>query len=259
MLGVPIGDPYSDGLNDLDDIPPHYLKEIEHFFQVYKDLEGTRTVTRGFEGAAARASQAIAEAMNTYRRSSATERGSAGPAAIERHRRGWLGACPFAVAVSIAFFGSRLYPARRSSDSARAWRCSISTAACITRFAHSQRRTVTGSVSSPLTCERRVPSYPPLTLLLRLPLGRFLTRSRPESMPSSPWASCYLARIRSRPRAATRQRPRSCCSPRPCCDSARPLESGARASCRRAGARELSPLFKARQAPGWPPRGSRRC
>ena len=51
VLAVPTGDPYSDGLNDLGDIPPHYLKEIEHFFQVYKDLEGTRTETRGFEGA----------------------------------------------------------------------------------------------------------------------------------------------------------------------------------------------------------------
>ena len=62
---MPMGDPYSDGLNDLGDIPPHYLKEIEHFFQVYKDLEGTRTVTRGFEGAAA-AREAIVQAMGMY-------------------------------------------------------------------------------------------------------------------------------------------------------------------------------------------------
>jgi inorganic pyrophosphatase len=48
-------------------VPPHYLKEIEHFFQVYKDLEGTRTETRGFEGAAA-ARAAITEAMAAYRR-----------------------------------------------------------------------------------------------------------------------------------------------------------------------------------------------
>ena len=53
VLAVPFGDPYSEGLSDLGDIPRHYLKEIEHFFQVYKDLEGTRTETRGFEGAAA--------------------------------------------------------------------------------------------------------------------------------------------------------------------------------------------------------------
>ena len=65
VLAVPIRDPYSDGIKDLGDIPPHYLKEIEHFFQVYKDLEGTRTETRGFEGAdAARA--AIRDAMEAY-------------------------------------------------------------------------------------------------------------------------------------------------------------------------------------------------
>ena len=67
MLAVPTGDPYSDGINELGDVPPHYLKEIEHFFQVYKDLEGTRTVTRGFEGAAA-ARSAIADAMGAYQR-----------------------------------------------------------------------------------------------------------------------------------------------------------------------------------------------
>jgi len=67
VLAVPLGDPYSDGLNELEDIPPHYLKEIEHFFQVYKDLEGTRVITRGFEGAEA-AREAIAGAMEAYRK-----------------------------------------------------------------------------------------------------------------------------------------------------------------------------------------------
>ena len=67
VLGVPVSDPYSVGLNDLGDIPQHYLREIEHFFQVYKDLEGTRTVTRGFEGADA-AKRAIVEAMEAYGR-----------------------------------------------------------------------------------------------------------------------------------------------------------------------------------------------
>ena len=65
VLAVPVGDPYSDGLNELEDVPPHALKEIEHFFQVYKDLEGTRVETRGFEGATA-AKAAIREAMGLY-------------------------------------------------------------------------------------------------------------------------------------------------------------------------------------------------
>jgi inorganic pyrophosphatase len=71
VLAVPVGDPYSDGLNDLDDIQPHYLREIEHFFQVYKDLEGTRTVTRGFEGAGA-ARDAIQRSIELYEEKFAT-------------------------------------------------------------------------------------------------------------------------------------------------------------------------------------------
>jgi len=67
VLAVPLRDPYSDGLNDIGDVPPHHLKEIEHFFQVYKSLEGTRIETRGFEGAAA-ARAAIVKAMQAYER-----------------------------------------------------------------------------------------------------------------------------------------------------------------------------------------------
>jgi inorganic pyrophosphatase len=73
VLAVPLGDPYSDGLNDLDDIPQHHLREIEHFFQVYKDLEGTRTESRGFEDARA-ARAAIERAMSAYARSRTGER-----------------------------------------------------------------------------------------------------------------------------------------------------------------------------------------
>ena len=67
VLAVPVSDPYSDGVNGLDDIPQHMLKEIEHFFQVYKDLEGVATRTRGFEGAK-EAGEAITEAMALYKK-----------------------------------------------------------------------------------------------------------------------------------------------------------------------------------------------
>jgi inorganic pyrophosphatase len=71
VLAVPMRDPYSEGLDDLSDVPQHYLKEIElkeieHFFRVYKDLEGTRIETRGFEGAGP-ARKAITDAMELYR------------------------------------------------------------------------------------------------------------------------------------------------------------------------------------------------
>ncbi len=65
VLAVPVSDPYSEGINELADIPQHSLKEIEHFFQVYKDLEGVTTRTRGFEGAS-EARAAITEAIANY-------------------------------------------------------------------------------------------------------------------------------------------------------------------------------------------------
>jgi inorganic pyrophosphatase len=67
ILAVPLNDPYSEGIDDIADLQPHILKEIEHFFQVYKDLEGTSTETRGFEGAAA-AQAEIVRAMEAYRK-----------------------------------------------------------------------------------------------------------------------------------------------------------------------------------------------
>jgi len=65
VLAVPLGDPYASGINDLQDIPQHQLKEIEHFFRVYKDLEGGSIETRGFEGATA-ARSAIERAVDLY-------------------------------------------------------------------------------------------------------------------------------------------------------------------------------------------------
>jgi inorganic pyrophosphatase len=50
---------------DLHDIRPHALREIEHFFQVYKDLEGTRTESRGFKDRTA-AAVLIRQAMAAY-------------------------------------------------------------------------------------------------------------------------------------------------------------------------------------------------
>ena len=67
VLAVPVSDPFAEDIHGLDDIPQHSLKEIEHFFQVYKDLEGVTTRTRGFEGAA-EAREAITSAMALYKK-----------------------------------------------------------------------------------------------------------------------------------------------------------------------------------------------
>ncbi|MFD0867747.1 MULTISPECIES: inorganic diphosphatase [Paenibacillus] len=52
LLGVPVNDPRYDGVNSLEDIPQHKLKEIAHFFEVYKDLENKKTVIEGWKDAA---------------------------------------------------------------------------------------------------------------------------------------------------------------------------------------------------------------
>lgn len=53
IICVPTGDPLQRELNDLKDINAHLLKEIEHFFKVYKDLENKAVTTNGFGDKAA--------------------------------------------------------------------------------------------------------------------------------------------------------------------------------------------------------------
>lgn len=49
VLTVPIGDPHWNQLERLADVPRHLLREIEHFFTVYKDLEGKLVTIKGWE------------------------------------------------------------------------------------------------------------------------------------------------------------------------------------------------------------------
>jgi inorganic pyrophosphatase len=49
LLCVPASDPRSNHLNELTDVPLHVLREIAHFFDIYKDLEpGKETQTGGW-------------------------------------------------------------------------------------------------------------------------------------------------------------------------------------------------------------------
>jgi inorganic pyrophosphatase len=48
-------------VHDIHDLQPEYRDEIEHFFQVYKDLERKKTTTRGF-GNRAEALEIVGEA-----------------------------------------------------------------------------------------------------------------------------------------------------------------------------------------------------
>jgi inorganic pyrophosphatase len=65
LLGVPIKDPRFDHVRDLSDVPPHVLREIEHFFETYKDLEGKSVTVMGWQDAA-KAAEVLAKARAAY-------------------------------------------------------------------------------------------------------------------------------------------------------------------------------------------------
>ena len=57
VLGVPDTDPLFGHIRDVGDVPHHFLREVEHFFATYKQLEGVEIETHGWAPAA----DAIAE------------------------------------------------------------------------------------------------------------------------------------------------------------------------------------------------------
>ena len=65
VLAVPATDPLFNGYLDLGNVPPHFLKEVAHFFEVYKDLEGMRAKPVGWEDATA-AKQEIVRSVQLY-------------------------------------------------------------------------------------------------------------------------------------------------------------------------------------------------
>lgn len=48
ILAVPTQDPRYQEINDISQVSPHFLKEIVHFFQDYKKLEGKETEVLGW-------------------------------------------------------------------------------------------------------------------------------------------------------------------------------------------------------------------
>jgi inorganic pyrophosphatase len=50
ILGVPNRDPRYDAIASVDDVASHSKREIEHFFDIYKELEGKSTRIEGWRG-----------------------------------------------------------------------------------------------------------------------------------------------------------------------------------------------------------------
>jgi len=66
IIAVPKDDPRWEGVKDISDINPHTLKEVEHFFSTYKNLQNKEVKVSGFEGAEA-AKEAILKAQKMYK------------------------------------------------------------------------------------------------------------------------------------------------------------------------------------------------
>ncbi len=74
IICVPVSDPFWNTKKDISDLNPHRLKEIEHFFEVYKDLE-KKEVTTGGWGDAKEAKETYLECVKRYNESEYKEKG----------------------------------------------------------------------------------------------------------------------------------------------------------------------------------------
>ena len=65
IIAVPFSDPSYNGINSIDDLPPHIFDEIMHFFSVYKQLENKQTAVKELYEQD-EAQKIIAEAIRSY-------------------------------------------------------------------------------------------------------------------------------------------------------------------------------------------------
>lgn len=65
VLAVPSTDPIFAEYDCLDRVPPHFLREVEHFFATYKELEGGHVKPMGWDQVPA-AHEEIASCINRY-------------------------------------------------------------------------------------------------------------------------------------------------------------------------------------------------
>ena len=74
IICVPVSDPIWSNKKDIADLNPHRLKEIEHFFQVYKDLEEKKVDVGGW-GNAEEAREIYVKCLKRYEESEHKKRG----------------------------------------------------------------------------------------------------------------------------------------------------------------------------------------
>jgi len=65
IIAVPNRNPRFDEIHSMDQIFPHVRRELEHFFSIYKELEGRKTQTQGW-GRPMEAREAIVKSRKAY-------------------------------------------------------------------------------------------------------------------------------------------------------------------------------------------------
>ncbi len=68
VICVPVSDPIGNRVNDLKELNAHLIKEIEHFFKVYKELEKKKVDVDGW-GDVYEAKEIIANCINRFKES----------------------------------------------------------------------------------------------------------------------------------------------------------------------------------------------
>ncbi len=67
IIAVPVKDPRWDKIQELEDANDYTLKEIQHFFETYKQIENKEVKISGFEGKEA-AKEAVEKAVELYKK-----------------------------------------------------------------------------------------------------------------------------------------------------------------------------------------------
>jgi inorganic pyrophosphatase len=65
IIAVPNRNPRFDSIHTIDQVFPHTRREIEHFFSIYKELQGVRTQIKGW-GGPREARKTITDSRQTY-------------------------------------------------------------------------------------------------------------------------------------------------------------------------------------------------
>jgi len=65
IIAVPVEDPRFNDIKDIKDVNPHTIKEIEHFFLTYKNLQNKKVVINGW-GDAKKATEIFHQSIKNY-------------------------------------------------------------------------------------------------------------------------------------------------------------------------------------------------